>query len=252
MLGANIKIAVGFLAAIGGTTQQTPVDIFHRLHHIQRRPIHVAEHIRLSQQPHKLPHGDVTIFELDFRNLQALALIEVASENLQVGRPDRRLGRNFRKLDTGAIAVARQLIQLEHLRPQGAGIDTPCAGIAHLVVDARATADQNPAGIFAEGRGAVLRFAGFFREDRPKLNFQGIVADAVGMLIAQGLIVVGKGGQELRHLAEGSAVVKQVNLRAPVTAFLGFLAQAAQVGYGFLAKVVGIFLGVDEGIDQGG
>ena len=54
----------------------------------------------------------------------------------------------------------------------------------------------------------------------------------------------------MRHFAERRAEVEQVELRSPVAAFLGFLTESAQVGNRLFTEVVGIFLRIDEGIDQ--
>ena len=83
--------------------------------------------------------------------------------------------------------------------------------------------DQNPLGIFTKRSRSGARIASFFREDRPKLNFQWIVARAIGMLIRERLLVVSKQRDKLRNFAVGCTVVQQILLWSPVAAFLGFL-----------------------------
>ncbi len=100
------------------------------------------------------------------------------------------------------------MIQFEHLGPQGTGRDATGTGIAQLVIDPRSPVNQNPTGILAKGGRAGAEITGFFRENRPKLDFQGIIARTIGMLIRKGTLVTGKGGQELGNLAEGRTVAE--------------------------------------------
>ena len=160
------------------------MDVFHGLHDVQGRPVGLTEGFGFGDDPDKLLHGNFAVLQLDFRHVGALARVHLATEHLTVGGADHRLGGAFREPDAGlGVARAGHLIQLEHLGTQGTGVETTGGGVAQLVVDTSPTVNQNPAGVFVEEGRSGADVAGFLRENRPKLDFQRIVARTVGVLV---------------------------------------------------------------------
>ena len=70
------------------------------------------------------------------------------------------------------------------------------------------------------------------------------------MLVGEGLAVGGVKGDVLGRAFKRSAEAEQLAVGSPAGALLGFFAEVAEVGNGFLAEHLGVFAGVDQGIHQ--
>ena len=70
------------------------------------------------------------------------------------------------------------------------------------------------------------------------------------MLVGEGLAVGGVEGDVLRCAFKRCAKAEQLAVAAPAGALLGFLANIAEIGNGFFTKYLGIFHGVNQGINQ--